>query len=71
MSCVADEKAISHSTARLNWKNAGRCVVKATSASATPVAPCSATVHWRFVPNISTTGAHRGLITHGRYSHDV
>ena len=68
MSWVAELNAISHNTASVTWKNDGRCMVSATTASAAPITSCRPTIQQRLVRNMSTKGDHSGLITHGRYS---
>ena len=37
-------------------------------AKATPTTNCNASTQCRFVPNSSTKGDHRGLMTQGKYS---
>ena len=66
MSWVAELKAISHITARLTLKNAGKCNTAPTATSEAAITSCRHTVQPRLVPNMSTTGDHSGLITQGR-----
>ena len=68
MSWVAELKAINHITARLAMKKFGSCSDRPTATSEAATPSCSSTVQRRLVPNMSTIGDHRGLITQGRYS---
>jgi len=68
MSCVAELNASSQNTASDQRKKSAAGRVRATSANAAPTRNCIPTIHRRFVPSRSTSGAHSGLITHGRYS---
>ena len=71
MSCVADANASSHRNASVYWKNGSVGMVSATPASPAPMTSCIATIHSRLRPSTSTSGLQNGLMTHGRYSHDV
>ncbi len=66
MSCVAELKASSQSAASDIWNQPGAGSVRATSASAAPIASCVARIQRRFVPKSSTTGDQSGLMTQGR-----
>jgi hypothetical protein len=68
MSWVAELNAINQKTASDHRKKSAAGRVSATNAKAAPTKNCIATIHPRFVPSRSTSGAHRGLMTHGRYS---
>ena len=66
MSCEAEAKAISHSTASDIWKKWSMGSVSATPASSAPTTNCSAQIQRRLVPSNSTSGLHSGLMTQGR-----
>jgi len=71
MSCVADAKAISQNTAKVDWKKRSAGIRKAMPASPAPTNTCMATIHQRFVRIRSMNGLHNGLITHGKFSQPV
>ena len=68
MSCVAELNASSQKNASVHWKKCGAGIVSATPASAAPRSNCIAQIHCRRVFNMSTTGLHSGLMTHGNHS---
>src|SRR5262245_61972626 len=67
MSCVADRKPVTQKHASVSGIQLGNGSASAIPPSDTASASSIASTKNRFVRNISTTGAHSGLIVHGRY----
>src|SRR5262245_59741315 len=67
ISCVAETKPVIQKNASVSGIQLGSGNASATPPSDTVSASSIASTKNRFVRNISTTGAHSGLIVHGRY----
>jgi hypothetical protein len=67
MSCVADEKPMIQKNATESGRYAGSLSAKARSENATTIVASMASTNVFLVRKSSTSGAHSGLITHGRY----
>ena len=71
MSCVALLKAISQKKNSVPCSQKSVGMVNATPPNAAPMSNCMDTTHHRLVFTTSMKGLHIGLMTQGRYSHEV
>ena len=62
---------MSQKTARVEAKKNENGSANAIAAIHMPIINCMSNVHFRFVPNMSTNGLQKGLITHGKYRKPV